>query len=156
MTMEWQDMADYGFPGVWVRHKEVDGRPRIVGIRIERPEGLVDGDVPIRHLETILANVVRRDAVAEPESIRVGVTVPPTRRGLRIPKRLRVPERRRLSDDFYRRVADLYSWCAVSGVAPAPALSEANDVAETTVHAWVKEARRRGVLAPARKQGSTG
>jgi hypothetical protein len=54
-------------------------------------------------------------------------------------------------------VADLYSWCAVWGVAPAPALRAANDdVPISTVHAWIKEARRRGVLFPARKQGSTG
>jgi hypothetical protein len=149
MTLEWQDMADYGFPGVRVQADQVDGRPRIVRIDIYRPEGLEDGDVPIRHLENILA------------ASEVGVDLDrvPTLRDLRIPKQLFVPEpgTRRYRDDFYRRVADLYSWCVVAGMAPTPALAKANgDVPASTVHAWIKEARRRGVLAPARKQGSTG
>jgi hypothetical protein len=145
--LAWQDMADYGFPGVRVQTVEVGGRPRIVGIQIQRPEGLEDGDVPIRLLENALAF----------RGTGIDFGRPPTRRDLRVPQRLRVPEGRRLSDDFYQRVADLYSWCARWSVAPAPALAAANEnVPVSTVHAWIKEARRRGLLAPARKQGSTG
>jgi hypothetical protein len=151
--LAWQDMTAYGYPGVRVQADEVEGRPRIVRLDIYRPEGLVDGDVPIRHLETILALHASAPGTSEAG---IDVDRPPTQRDLRIPKQLLVPEGRRYRDDFYRKVADLYSWCAVTGVAPAPALAKANGKPESTVHAWVKEARRRGVLAPARKQGSTG
>jgi hypothetical protein len=54
-------------------------------------------------------------------------------------------------DDFYRGVAEAYSWLAGHGHRPAPALALINGVPPTTIHRWVKEARRRGLLGPGRR-----
>ena len=62
-----------------------------------------------------------------------------------------VPERRGdYGDDFYKRAADRYALAAIHFAAPAPKLAEANDVPLSTVHRWVKEARRRGFLGASR------
>lgn len=53
------------------------------------------------------------------------------------------------SDDFYRQVADLCGQLLATGHDNyAPLIATANSVPVTTVHAWVKEARRRGFMAP--------
>jgi hypothetical protein len=54
-------------------------------------------------------------------------------------------------DAFYRAVADAYSWLAGHGRRPAVELAEINGVPPTTVHRWIKEARRRGLLGPGRR-----
>lgn len=76
----------------------------------------------------------------------------PTKRQLRLPDPGQGVTRK--GDDFYRKVATAYSRAAVHG-RPAVQLAEANDVPVTTVHRWVKEARRRSLLAPGerRKRG---
>ena len=52
-------------------------------------------------------------------------------------------------DDFYRRVAALYMYLAQHGDRPAADIAEANGIANvSTVHRWIKEARRRGFLNP--------
>jgi hypothetical protein len=56
----------------------------------------------------------------------------------------------RKPDDFYRRVAQAYSWLAGRTPRPAAELAERNDVPLSTVHRWIKEARRRGLLGPGR------
>jgi hypothetical protein len=61
---------------------------------------------------------------------------------------LDVPRTRRYGDGFYQQVAEAYSALARTGKAPGPALAEANEVPVSTVHRWVKEARRRGFLPP--------
>jgi hypothetical protein len=67
--------------------------------------------------------------------------------GLRRPGlRVRIPEGRNRPDDFYRQVADLFTYLATISSRPATDLAEANGVPTTTVHGWVKEARRRGIL----------
>jgi hypothetical protein len=53
-------------------------------------------------------------------------------------------------DEFYVRVAKAYSWLAGRTSRPAAELAERNDVPLSTVHRWVKEARRRGLLGPGR------
>ncbi len=58
-------------------------------------------------------------------------------------------------DVFYRNVALAYSDHAATVRAPAKALAAEADVPVTTVHRWVREARRRGHLPPGR-QGRTG
>jgi hypothetical protein len=65
--------------------------------------------------------------------------------------RLMVPEGPRKPDSFYRRVAVTYSALADHSTRPAAELAEANGVPTTTVHRWVKEARKRGFLAPGHK-----
>jgi DNA-directed RNA polymerase specialized sigma24 family protein len=54
-------------------------------------------------------------------------------------------------DAFYRAVADAYSWLAGHGRRPAVELAAINGVPPTTVHRWVKEARRRGLFGPGRR-----
>lgn len=54
-------------------------------------------------------------------------------------------------DDFYRRVAASYSALARQVPNPAAELAEENELPVTTVHTWVKQARRRGFLPPGRK-----
>ncbi len=55
-------------------------------------------------------------------------------------------------DDFYRRVAASYSALARQVTRPAAELAEANDLPVTTVHTWVKEARRCGSSRPDGKE----
>lgn len=66
--------------------------------------------------------------------------------------KLKVPETRKKPDEFYLRVAQTYSSLATVSQRPAAELAEANDVPATTVHRWLKEARRRGLLAPGQRR----
>lgn len=52
--------------------------------------------------------------------------------------------------DFYQRVADAYSEVRARTYAVAPALAEEADVPVRTVHRWIAEARRRGLIASPR------
>ena len=54
-------------------------------------------------------------------------------------------------DWFYQRLAAIYSSLAQRSNRPAMVLAERNEVPVTTVHRWVKEARRRGFLPPGQK-----
>ncbi|HUR17003.1 MAG TPA: hypothetical protein VMZ33_06935 [Candidatus Limnocylindrales bacterium] len=53
-------------------------------------------------------------------------------------------------DEFYRTVADAFGRLALVSASPASDIASANNVPVTTVHRWVKEARRRRFLPPAR------
>jgi hypothetical protein len=64
--------------------------------------------------------------------------------------RLRVPDTKRFGDEFYARVADVYLELLERNERPIVALAEANDRPYKTVAAWVREARRRGMLPPGR------
>lgn len=60
-----------------------------------------------------------------------------------------VPPTRDRGDEFYYAVGQAYGRALALGHrAPARALAEANKVPVTTVHRWIKEARRRGMWAP--------
>lgn len=65
--------------------------------------------------------------------------------------KLRIPTDRKRPDSFYRQVAERFQWLAERGSQPAKELAAANDVPVTTVHRWIKEARRRGILPPVRR-----
>ena len=54
-------------------------------------------------------------------------------------------------DDFYEAVAKAFVWLSQHERGPAQVLAERNGIPVTTAHRWVKEARRRGRLAPARR-----
>ena len=70
----------------------------------------------------------------------------PTRR--RAPRlRMRVPEGRGKPDAFYQQVAERFAYLLTVSKSPANELAVANDVPVERVHGWVKEARRRGLLA---------
>jgi hypothetical protein len=59
------------------------------------------------------------------------------------------------ADDFYAEVAVAYRHLAATTHRPVAHLADANDVPVTTAQRWVKEARRRSLLAPGR-QGKAG
>lgn len=56
---------------------------------------------------------------------------------------------------FYRQVAQAYSEAVVTTSKPAKVLADEAGVPVGTVHRWIREARRRGCLPPAR-QGRAG
>jgi hypothetical protein len=58
-------------------------------------------------------------------------------------------------DEFYRRVGEIYGKAAVVSTQPAKDLAVAWELPTTTVHRWIREARRRGHLPPA-EQGRRG
>ncbi|MGX5653649.1 hypothetical protein ACWKWC_02635 [Geodermatophilus nigrescens] len=57
-----------------------------------------------------------------------------------------VPEGRGRPDEFYEAVARAYGYLNAVSTRPASEMAEANDVPVSTIHGWVKEARRRGFL----------
>jgi hypothetical protein len=65
------------------------------------------------------------------------------------PKLPPVPAKGPKGDDFYRFVGEVYGKAAVVSTRPAAELAKAWEVPVTTVHRWVREARRRGHLRPA-------
>ncbi|XKK63930.1 hypothetical protein HFP71_16925 [Streptomyces sp. ARC32] len=62
---------------------------------------------------------------------------------------IRRPEGR-LTDEFLADVAQAYRWLSAAGQAPAPVIVDMADAPVRTVHRWIYEARKRGVLPPAR------
>jgi hypothetical protein len=62
-----------------------------------------------------------------------------------------VPDETKKPDSFYAEVADRYLWLASKVNRPAEELAKANGVPATTVHRWIKEARRRGLLPPGQR-----
>jgi hypothetical protein len=67
-----------------------------------------------------------------------------------------LPEGPRYPDSFYRKVAAAYTRLAHEGRGPAQVLADVNDVPETTIVRWIREARRRGFLAPSGGKGRIG
>jgi hypothetical protein len=57
--------------------------------------------------------------------------------------------KRAKGDEFYRRVGEIYGKAAVASTRPAADLATIWEVPVTTVHRWIREARRRGHLPPA-------
>jgi hypothetical protein len=63
----------------------------------------------------------------------------------------------RRPDEFYERVAELYNAILMEGKhKPAAMIAAANDVEANRVSGWIREARRRGFLPPAKAQGKAG
>jgi hypothetical protein len=67
------------------------------------------------------------------------------------PVKLEVPSTVPYPDAFYAAVADAYRFLALASRRPAVELADANGVPPSTTRRWVKEARRRGLLAPGQK-----
>ena len=57
----------------------------------------------------------------------------------------------RKPDWFYQEVANQYGRLVAASNRPATEMAEVHGIPVTTVHRWVKEARRRGFLGPGRK-----
>jgi hypothetical protein len=70
--------------------------------------------------------------------------------------KLTVPDDRRRPDSFYADVAELYQWLSSRTGRPAQEIASANGVPMTTVHGWVKEARRRGLMPRGQREPSEG
>lgn len=66
--------------------------------------------------------------------------------------KLRVPKGQPVPDAFYMEVARLWGEVSLNSQRPAAVIAEANNVPTSRVHGWVKEARRRGFLAPGERQ----
>ncbi|MET8862295.1 helix-turn-helix domain-containing protein [Nonomuraea sp. NPDC004580] len=60
------------------------------------------------------------------------------------------PPEGRLTDEFLSDVAETYRWVTSTKYPPAPAIAEMTKVPVRTVHRWIYEARKRGILPPAR------
>jgi hypothetical protein len=60
------------------------------------------------------------------------------------------PPEGRITDDFLQDVADAYRWHADRDMPPAPSIAELSGAPVRTVHRWIYEARKRGILPPAR------
>lgn len=60
------------------------------------------------------------------------------------------PPEGRITDDFLQDVAEAYRWYASREKAPAPSIAEMSGAPVRTVHRWIYEARKRGILPPAR------
>jgi hypothetical protein len=81
------------------------------------------------------------------------VTVPVPTFKLQAP--VKVPKSRKRPDEFYKEVASLFSLASATGEPrPADRIAKTNRVPTSTVHRWMAEARRRGVMGPARRSST--
>lgn len=148
-----------------------EGRLIVRGIWIETPAGVTGrglDQLPLGRIESAInspavAEQVRTLLAAEDWTAatpwsgipplgelappRIGLTLPLPRLALK----LRDPGGRKRPDEFYQRVAEIYSAQSIRSSQPAADLADANGVPATTVARWLKEARRRGLLAPVRR-----
>ena len=146
-----QDLGDgwYAWPpdagspaSVRVRVDEgPDGRLRVVALR-------VDGEVSAGVLRAI--PVGRIEAAANAQLHPAAPPAPLRRPRARIAASLRSNAVRGYPDAFYDAVASSYRQLVAASSRPVGDLAEANGVPVTTAQRWVKEARRRGLLAPGR------
>ncbi len=65
--------------------------------------------------------------------------------------KVELPSTKRYPDDFYEGVARIFARLVWTSERPAVEIAEANEVPTTTVHAWVREARKRGFLGEGTK-----
>lgn len=164
------ELDAYADHEVYVRFGVAEsGRLDVVELRVVAPAGVAAEllrRVPLGRIESMANSPEQADAIrASVEAAsEVERTIGPagdladheemsvsmerrTRRGLK----LRIPSGPRRPDDFYRQVAVAYATAARTTRGAAEAIAAANDVPVTTVHRWMKEARRRGVAGPARR-----
>jgi hypothetical protein len=132
--------------------------PSAVSVRVRVAEGgdgrlhLVDlhiaGQVSAEALRSI--PIGRIEAAANAQMHASAPDAPPRRTGATIPARLRTNAVRGYPDAFYDAIASSYRYLAATSPRPVAELAEANGVPVTTAQRWVKEARRRRLLAPGR------
>lgn len=145
------------------------GRLVVAELRVVAPDGVsaeMLRRVPLGRIEAMvnspeLADAIRGDVEAASETEReIGPGAGElkdheemevhVRRRTRRDLKLRIPSERRRPDEFYRQVAVAYATAAQTTRGAAQAVAAANDVPVSTVHRWMKEARRRGVAGAAR------
>lgn len=125
-------------PSINVRVAEgTDGRIRITGLSLDAP-------VTAERLRSIPVGRIEAAANADLHS-----SAPSTRRPkAKIPASMRSNAVQGYPDAFYDAVASVYRHLAATSARPVVELAAANDVPPTTAQRWVKEARKRGLLAP--------
>ncbi|MCP4303578.1 MAG: hypothetical protein GY788_01575 [bacterium] len=69
---------------------------------------------------------------------------------LEVDLHLEIPPGKARPDEFYRQVAELFATARVQSKSPAEDIAAANGVQTSTVHRWMHEGRKRGVVAPSR------
>lgn len=150
-------------PEAYLRFEDHDGRLVVADL-------LLTGGVDTTRLRRLPLGRIEAAANARPDWIRARLDYPAPDvagevtqlfrggRGKKAPEpppepatvRLNVvPGARKRGEDFYRSVADAYRTLAGERRGPAKALAEANGVPPSTVHRWIREARRLGYLPAA-------
>jgi len=111
-------------------------------------------DLPIGQIETWL-NVMAQQGLIDLSKGEQTDTVdfgdPAEGRISWIPQPPPAPVEGAKGDAFYRRIGEIYAKAALASPRPAAELADAWDVPLSTVHRWVRVARRRGHLPPTEK-----
>jgi hypothetical protein len=105
--------------------------------------------VILEHLNDAGAELGIGEGIGDTQPV---LTVKRTGHAYKLPK----PTGTRFPDSFYKRVADAFETAVTAGRPPGRTIAEANKVPETTVARWIREARRRELLAPAGGKGRIG
>lgn len=155
---EWHDdtpSASAELPRVRVRIGEGDdGRLHLVGMHVDGPlsaEAL--RAIPVGRIEAAAnAQLHPSASVFEDGEAESFVIITPGDRGPLppLPPHLWRETSGGYPDTFYGTVAAIYRKLAAVSPRPVAEIAGANDVPVTTAQRWVKEARRRGLLAPGR------
>lgn len=115
----------------------LDERNKIHQLRVTAPRG-----------QSVTGATVRKIPLSRLIAEIAGPTAAP-------PLQLVQPDGRwtRKTDEFYQSAADAFLWLSRTSPRPATVLADANSVPVTTVHRWVREARRRGLLTVGVRSG---
>jgi hypothetical protein len=154
---EWCDdtpVAPSELPRVLVRVGEGDdGRLHLVGMHVD---GLLSAEalrsIPVGRIEAAAnAQFHPSASVLDGEEESYVIATPGDRGPLPpLPPHLWRDVSGGYPDSFYGAVAAIYRKLAAASPRPVVEIAGANDVPVTTAQRWVKEARRRGLLAPGR------
>jgi hypothetical protein len=131
----------------------VTGR-RLTQVRLGRIEAAVNTPSNRERLRSHVQ--VQRNLVRKADPTLFAAKFAPVHTGLSVtwePRaKLDVSDRGKRPDDFYRRVAELHAELGSLSPKAAQLIADANEVPVSTVYRWLKEARRRGLLPPGRRQ----
>lgn len=157
---EWHDdtvpdrWVEGASPSVRVRLGEGDdGRLHLVEMHVGAAGQLsaeLLRSIPVGRIEAAANAQLHPSAPEAGEGPAAGIGAGPG--SLRLPDELRIGDApgRGYPDMFYGAVAATYRLLAAASPRPVADLAGANEVPVTTAQRWVKEARRRGHLAPGR------
>jgi DNA invertase Pin-like site-specific DNA recombinase len=121
-------------------------------------ESLTEETVPevTRIEDHLMLNLSRGRLKGTAKGIKGKASLPPPPPARRPSLKLRIPKATKKPNDFYRRVAQIFSELQRQGIkGPANEVAAANEVPVSTVHRWLKEARRRGLLGPGQREKET-
>jgi hypothetical protein len=149
--------ADWGDGHAWVRfgRDEQNKLTRITELHLHDPSPELLRRIPLKRIH---AAATARGAGLVQLMLALGIdqepepgmlATPPVRIETSERVVLRRPAGRRLDDRFYRDVAAAYRSAVAAGLQPRKAMVEDTRAADSTVAAWVLEARRRGYLPDA-------